>query len=101
MKKSCLLAILSSLLMLSIALLPACNNKNKALEPAPEDPRLNKINLPQGFKISLFAKDVDNARSLALGDNGTVFVGNRKGNSVYALVDADNDGYAEKKYTIV
>lgn len=101
MKKPCLWAILSGLLMLSITLLPACKDKNKALGPAPEDPRLNEIKLPRGFKITLFAKDVDNARSLALGDNGTVFVGNRKGNSVYALVDGDNDGYAERKYTIV
>ncbi|HEY0677073.1 MAG TPA: sorbosone dehydrogenase family protein [Chitinophagaceae bacterium] len=76
------------------------NPKNKALEKAPEDPRLNEIKLPDGFRIGLFAKDVDNARSLAVSDKGTVFVGNRKGNSVYALVDANNDGYAEKKYVI-
>lgn len=101
MKKPCLLAFFPSLLVLGLALLCACNNKNKALEKAPDEPRLNEIKLPPGFKISLFAKDVNNARSMALGDNGTVFVGNRKGNSVYALVDADNDGYAEKKYTIV
>jgi glucose/arabinose dehydrogenase len=37
---------------------------------------------------------------MALGDKGTVFVGNRKGKNVYALVDADNDGMAEKKVTI-
>ena len=43
---------------------------------------------------------MNNARSLALGDNGTVFVGNRKGKNVYALVDADGDGVAEKKYTV-
>jgi glucose/arabinose dehydrogenase len=80
--------------------LAACNNKNKALQKPPEEPRLGEIKLPEGFRISLFAKDVDNARSLALGDNGTVFVGNRKSSNVYALVDTDNDGYAEKKYTI-
>lgn len=97
-KNPCLFALMS-IAFIGLTLLFAC--KNKALEKAPEEPRLNEIKLPPGFKISLFAKDVDNARSLALSDNGTVFVGNRKGNSVYALVDANNDGYAEKKYTIV
>lgn len=61
---------------------------------------LPEINLPDGFSISYFAKGVDNARSLARGDKGTIFVGNRSGNKVYALVDEDNDGKADKQYTI-
>lgn len=77
----------------------ACQPKNKALEEK-DDPRLSTIKLPEGFRIGFFAMDVDNARSLALGEKGTVFVGNRNGKKVYALVDADNDGRAEKKYTI-
>ncbi len=73
--------------------------KNKALEKA-ADPRLNDIKLPPGFHISLFADTIDNARSLALGDKGTVFVGNRSGDKVYALVDENNDGTADKKYIL-
>ena len=83
-----------------LALCISCEPKNKALEEK-DDPQLSKLKVPEGFKVSFFAKDVDPARSLAIGDNGTVFVGNRKGKSVYALVDADKDGIAEKKYTIV
>ena len=41
--------------------------------------------LPPGFSIAVFA-EVPNARSLALGDNGTVFVSNRRGRSIYAVV---------------
>lgn len=73
--------------------------KNKTLQKT-EDPRLNDIKLPPGFHISLFADTIDNARSLALGDKGTVFVGNRDGDKVYALVDDDNDGTADKKYIL-
>lgn len=73
--------------------------KNKALEKT-EDPRLNDIKVPAGFHISIFADNVDNARSLSLGDKGTVFVGNRSGDKVYALVDENNDGKADKKYTL-
>ena len=46
---------------------------------------LNDIRLPPGFVIEEYA-DVPNARSLALGSQGTVFVSNRKGRSVYAVV---------------
>ncbi len=95
-KKPCLLTLLPIALLLGISF-SAC--KNKALEKPPEEPRLSEIKLPQGFHISLFAK-VNNARSLALGEKGTVFVGNRTGDSVYALVDGDDDGYAEKKYVV-
>jgi glucose/arabinose dehydrogenase len=87
------------LFLLIITALISCEPKNKALEKK-DDPQLSKLKLPEGFSISFFATDVNNARSLALGDNGTVFVGNRKGKNVYALVDADGDGVAEKKYTV-
>lgn len=70
----------------------------KATQKA-SDPRLKDIQLPEGFTIDVFA-EVENARSLALGDKGTVFVGNREKKNVYALVDADGDGRAEKKYVV-
>jgi len=51
---------------------------------------LEDIELPDGFKIEEYAS-VPNARSLALGDKGTVFVSTRRGRSVYAVV-ADGQG---------
>jgi glucose/arabinose dehydrogenase len=53
---------------------------------------VDDIQLPPGFSIEEYA-DVPKARSLALGDRGTLFVSNRKGRSVYAVVeDDDGDG---------
>lgn len=60
---------------------------------------LHKVKMPPGFSISLFA-EVPNARSLTLSPNGTVFVGNRSGGSVYAVVDDNRDGKADKVHTI-
>ena len=45
---------------------------------------LERIQLPPGFRIELYA-EVPNARSLAQGAKGTIFVGNRSGGSVYAV----------------
>ena len=45
---------------------------------------LKQLHLPKGFTLSVYANNVPNARSLALGDNGVVFVGTGAQGSVYA-----------------
>lgn len=60
---------------------------------------LDKIKLPAGFSISVFA-EVDNARSMALSPSGTLFVGNRNEDKVYAVKDTDGDFKADKKWVI-
>lgn len=42
---------------------------------------LSTLNLPEGFEISIYA-EVENARSMALSESGTLFVGNRDRKSV-------------------
>lgn len=61
---------------------------------------LNDIRLPSGFRITLFADDVENARSLAMSPSGTVFVGTRTAGNVYALKDTNGDFRADKVYRI-
>ena len=51
---------------------------------------LNEVVLPEGFQIEVFAR-VNNARSLALTESGTLFIGNRGGGTVYAIRDTDGD----------
>jgi glucose/arabinose dehydrogenase len=59
---------------------------------APKGPlTLAGLSLPPGFSIEVYSADVPNARSLALGPKGVVFVSNRTGHNVYALVDANGD----------
>ncbi|MEM9858563.1 MAG: sorbosone dehydrogenase family protein [Bacteroidota bacterium] len=60
---------------------------------------MSTLNLPSGFKISVFA-EVENARSLAMSASGTIYVGNRAADKVYALQDTDGDWVADKKYII-
>ncbi len=89
-------------------LLIACNNnptiKEKSVTASNVDSlykkyRLKKIQLPPGFNISVFA-EVPDARSLCQGEKGTVFVGNRGKNEVYAITDSNQDGKADIIYTI-
>ena len=62
--------------------------------------KLEKIKLPEGFSIDFFSDDVPNARSLARGAKGTIFVATRSAGEVYALVDKDGDYKADEKYTL-
>lgn len=61
--------------------------------------QLDKIKLPTGFQISVFAV-VPNARSLCWGQKGTLFAGNRSEDKVYAIVDENQDGRADSVLVI-
>jgi glucose/arabinose dehydrogenase len=52
---------------------------------------LNLISLPEGFKIEMYMENVKEARSMAMGDKGTLFVGSRREGKVYAIPDPDHD----------
>ncbi|MCP4901789.1 MAG: sorbosone dehydrogenase family protein [bacterium] len=56
---------------------------------------VSSLRLPEGFRVSVFAR-VPGARSLALGDDGTVFVGMRRDGSVWAVRDDDGDWKADR-----
>ncbi len=65
----------------------------------PSDLALDQIKMAPGFKIELFATGVVNAREMALGTKGTVFVGSRNrpaGDTVYAVVDRNGDHRADQ-----
>jgi len=54
---------------------------------AVEEIPIDKIKLPDGFRISIWASGAPNARSMTFGKNGTLFVGTRFVGTVYAIVD--------------
>ncbi len=61
---------------------------------------LDKIRLPEGFAIDVYAEGVTNARSMVLTPGGTLFVGTRDKGQVYALRDTNNDYYADVMHVI-
>ena len=62
--------------------------------------QLDRLILPEGFKIEVYASDIENARSMAISQSGTIFVGNRRADNVFALKDTDGDNKIDKKYLI-
>ncbi|HEX9668874.1 MAG TPA: sorbosone dehydrogenase family protein [Thermoanaerobaculia bacterium] len=92
----------------ALILLAACAPSNGAAAPAagaapPERPAtrlpLHTLRLPPGFKIDVWSEELPGARSMALSPNGVLYVGTRD-DVVYAAVDRDGDGRAERVHTI-
>jgi glucose/arabinose dehydrogenase len=69
----------------------------QAASPSPARPL--SLVLPAGFHAEVFAQ-VENAREMALGPEGTVFVGSQHAGNVYAVVDRDGDHKADRVVTI-
>jgi len=89
------------LFLTSCFFLLACGNVNPPTKILSQpDTDLASIQLPEGFEISIWAEEVENARSLCLTPNGTLFVGTRGEGKVYALRDTDGDFQADEQYEI-
>lgn len=71
-----------------------------AMSANPSRLPLQDIRMPPGFKIRIYSEKVPGARSMTLSPAGTLFVGTRTRGDIYALVDRDEDGRAEKVYTL-
>ena len=58
--------------------------------------RLDTIRLPDGFKIEVYTDKTPGARSMTLGDDGTLYVSTRNEGNVYAIRDNDGDNVADE-----
>ena len=57
--------------------------------------RIAALQVPEGFRVSVFARGLKNARMLAVAPDGTVYVSRREQGDVVMLRDADGDGLAD------
>jgi glucose/arabinose dehydrogenase len=80
--------------------LPGPAVRNDIGPPTGGPPKLDALKLPRGFSIEIYSTDVPNARSLALGAPGIVYVSTRRDKRVYAVVDRNRDHKPEKVFTI-
>ncbi len=60
----------------------------------------DELILPEGFEISIYAKDLDSPRQITETSDGVIIVGSKKGNEIIAVVDNDKDGYAEESIVL-
>ena len=65
---------------------------------------IDKLNLPEGFSISIYADQISSPRQIAESKSGIVFIGTKvqknDNGKIFALVDENKDGYAETKIIV-
>lgn len=82
--------LIPSLVLFSL-ILPGCSSAGIYL---------SDIKLPPGFAIEVYTDNVPGARSLAIGAQGTLFVGTRGEGKVYAVARGKGDGRSRKVFVI-
>ncbi|MBM3771547.1 MAG: sorbosone dehydrogenase family protein [Acidimicrobiia bacterium] len=70
------------------------------LPPEGAKPQPEKLKLPPGFSVAIWAENVRGPRTMTLASDGTVFVGTWQAGNVYALADRNNDQRADSVITI-
>ncbi len=76
---------------------PAVANDSRDVSRAPNEIPM----VPQGFKVSIYAEKLSNARTLAVAPNGDVFVAEPSAGKVTLLRDTKNAGKADQSFTFV
>ena len=72
------------------------------LEPKKFSPKniTEKLALPRGFSINVFAENLVNPRMIAVADNGDVYVTRRSVGDLIKLVDDDGDGVVDTQEVV-
>ncbi|HZP86885.1 MAG TPA: PQQ-dependent sugar dehydrogenase [Burkholderiales bacterium] len=83
--------------LVTVDQLPPPESQSGVSNPPLVVPRADhKPNVPEGFKVTLFAEGLENPRRLLVLPNGDVLVALQKSGRLMILRDADGDGRAER-----
>jgi Raf kinase inhibitor-like YbhB/YbcL family protein len=80
---------------------PIGTNVWKPAKVAADDAHVAQLKLPVGFKVNVFARELKNARVIAVAPNGNVYVSRRDQGDVLLLNDSDGDGKADGQPRVV
>ena len=69
------------------------------LDRTPQD--IQRLDVPNGFSVNVFAENLGKPRMLAVGDDGGVYVTRREPGDVLVLRDTNGDGRADETRTAV
>jgi glucose/arabinose dehydrogenase len=100
MRRARALLLLSLLAVVVGAVVVGCRHRGYLAGLLPSAAaEIGDITLPPGFRIAVYA-EVPNARQMALGPAGVVFVGSMSAGKVHAVVDRDGDHRADAVHEV-
>src|SRR5689334_11672547 len=69
---------------------PVSGHVWKPAKVAADEPHIAQLKVPAGFKVNVFARDLKNARVIAVAPNGNVYVSRRDQGDVLLLTDTNS-----------
>src|SRR5436190_22115539 len=72
-----------------------------ACEGKPVASQEQALTVPPGFRVTVFAQNLNGVRYLTLGPGGTVYASRPSGGDILRFVDANHDGVADTTITVV
>ena len=85
---------------LAVSILVVTCSSSLLAQTEPSEPLLERLTVPPGFSIKVYAANVPNARQMTLSPNGILFVSTRQAGNVYAVIDDDADQSADRVLTL-
>jgi Raf kinase inhibitor-like YbhB/YbcL family protein len=70
------------------------------VKPERIDPDLSSLRVPEGYRISIFADGLGNARMMEVAEDGTVYLTRRTEGDVQMLRDTNGDGVSDMRRTV-
>jgi Raf kinase inhibitor-like YbhB/YbcL family protein len=67
---------------------------------SPTDARVQQVSIPEGFVIHRYAEGLDNPRMMAVAEDGTVYVTQRRPGNLVMLKDVDGDGVVDAQRVV-
>jgi Raf kinase inhibitor-like YbhB/YbcL family protein len=67
---------------------------------SPTEERIQRLSVPSGFVIHRYAEGLENPRMLAVADDGTVYVTQRRPGNLVMLKDLDRDGIIDAQKVV-
>ena len=61
---------------------------------------ISDLSIDTGFKIEIFASNINSPRQLAEGQTGRIYVGSRRGGEIFAIRDTDGNGAVDEKVLV-
>jgi Raf kinase inhibitor-like YbhB/YbcL family protein len=74
---------------------PISTNVWKPAKVAADEAHIAQLKVPAGFAVNVFARELKNARVIAVAPNGNVYVSRRDQGDVLLLTDTNSDGKAD------
>lgn len=92
--------VLTALLACTALANPAAATVHQQAKVPPADAASERLTVPKGFAVRIFAQGLDEPRLMTVGPDGSLYVAERGANAIIRLPDANGDGLSDSRQVV-